>query len=81
MSTKIRASFECPLCGKNCFFDLEDANSNFSTNCVHCGELLLANDGEVYPFHQKLHEEDPRWPADGKGTGCLTMPRQNPEGS
>lgn len=42
-------------------------------DCRDCGTLciLVANPDGVWgrKFHQFMHEQDSRWPADGKGTG------------
>lgn len=54
-----------------------------TTDCRECGELLMipaeqfeGQDPDSYPynvhmplFHLYLHQQDPRWPADGGGTG------------
>lgn len=54
-----------------------------TTDCRVCDELLIipaeqfeGQDPDSYPlnvhmplFHLYLHEQDPRWPADGAGTG------------
>lgn len=56
-----------------------------TTDCPVCGELLIIDAGQfagkrldVKPFavhlplfHRYLHQQDPRWPADGAGTGYI----------
>lgn len=71
-TTTIRASAVCPVCEQVFFFD-GAVVSNCTSNCSHCGALLLIDDNVVYPFHEKLHKDDPRWPADGTGTGFITI--------
>jgi hypothetical protein len=66
----------CPKCQKSfrvpdCFTrgDCEGC----TMDCPHCQALLIMDKGIVKDFHQKLHDEDPRWPADGKGAGYLEL--------
>jgi len=33
----------------------------------------MVEDGVIYPLHEKLHEEDPRWPKDGHDTGVIEI--------
>lgn len=56
-----------------------------TTDCVVCDELLIipreqfeGQDPTGFPaevhaplFHKHLNQQDPRWPADGKGTGYV----------
>lgn len=56
-----------------------------STDCRVCDALLIipaeqfeGQDPDSFPanvhmplFHRYLHEQDERWPADGRGTGCV----------
>lgn len=56
-----------------------------TTDCNVCGELLIipreqfeGQDPDAYPFnvhaplfHKYLNQQDPRWPADGAGTGFV----------
>lgn len=65
---------KCPQCSQ--LFDIEidsiaEAES-CTLDCPHCNILLLCKGGELKPFHQTLHEQDPRWPADGGNTGFIT---------
>jgi hypothetical protein len=55
---------------------MEDVNG-CTTNCSHCGVLLLIEDGVAYNFNKKLHEKDSRWPIDGKDTGFLSIKEEN----
>jgi hypothetical protein len=45
----------------------------FTTDCPYCDGLIFIEDGVLYDFHKKLHEEDPRWPEDGMGTSYLSI--------
>lgn len=59
-----------------------------TTDCPQCGELLIIPapqfqgqrlDGfpaEVHAplFHRYLHQQDPRWPEGGAGTGYIEFP-------
>ncbi len=69
---KIRLGGKCPKCDKAFFFDEKELPKSFTTDC-DCGETLLIEDGVIYPFHEKMHQEDPRWPADGKNTGTIKI--------
>lgn len=63
------AVLTCPGCEKKfvvCVCNVTSATADCPNE--ECGMLLLIEDGKVYDFHKKLHERDPRWPADGKGT-------------
>lgn len=74
-SKPLRISGNCPKCEKAFFFDPQFnafSQVNASTDCNHCGALLLIQDGVVYPFHEKLHEDDARWPKDGAGTASIS---------
>jgi len=46
-SKPLRMSGTCISCGKNFFF-ADTENFNGTTNCSHCGELLLIRKGRVY---------------------------------
>lgn len=61
---------KCPICN-HVFKYTENLPETFTADCSSCGGLLLVENGTIYPFHQKLHSEDSRWPKDGKGAGCL----------
>lgn len=77
-SYSLQLSGQCPVCDKDFFFaDLEVPN-NITTNCSHCGALLLIEDGRTWLFNEKLHEEDARWLADGANTGSLTFGEKKP---
>lgn len=57
-----------------------------TTDCGVCGELLIIPAGQFMGqdlhavpfavhaplFHRYLNQQDPRWPADGAGTGYIT---------
>ena len=59
--------------------------SHASTDCAVCGELLMipgeqfeGQNLDAFPvnvhmplFHVYLNQQDPRWPADGAGTGSI----------
>lgn len=75
---KVMVGVKCPKC-QQAFF-LPDVKSvsevdNCSLSCSHenCRELILVRKGIAYSFHQYLHEQDPRWPANGSGTGHVTL--------
>lgn len=42
--------------------------ANGTANCGKCGMLLLIERGKAYNFHQYMHAQDKRWPADGANT-------------
>ena len=80
MTTKIdsfplRISSKCVSC-KTHFF-LNESYSSFeevgscTTDCPNCNTILLIKDNRTWPFHIKLHDEDPMWPKDGKDTDYL----------
>lgn len=60
---------KCPCCRTNVVVicDEEKLPRSFTTTCG-CGFTILYEEGQIFDFHKKLHEEDPRWPEDGKGT-------------
>ena len=72
----LRISGTCPICDVNIFFDeswsFEDVDK-MTTDCSNCGSLLIVKGKTVYPFHEKTHLEDPRWPKDGKGTDFVVI--------
>lgn len=73
----LRISGQCPVCDKDFFFD-SDIDSfaeigNCTTDCAHCGALLMIENFSIYPFHEKLNGEDPRWPKDGKNTSYISV--------
>ena len=66
----------CPEC-KSAFKvsaeAIEDA-IGCTTDCPECEALLVfADDGSVQDFHKWMHEQDDRWPVDGKGTDYIEM--------
>jgi hypothetical protein len=65
--------FICPCCDDILTIGCEASEipSHFTMDCDSCDSLLMAEDGVVYPFHEKMHESDKRWPADGAGTGSI----------
>ena len=64
----------CPACGKLCKRAGTAAAVNHSTlDCEHCGILLVIKDGRVYPFHEWMHSQDPRWPVDGTDTAYVEV--------
>ncbi len=67
-----RIEFLCPECNKK-FFTFWFPEKTGTIDCLHCEALLMFADGMTYPFHEYLHAQDPRWPKDGAGTGCLSM--------
>lgn len=73
---KVMVGLKCPKCQQAFFLpDIATiAEVNGSTmDCPHCQELILVRRGTAYRFHQYMHEQDPRWPADGSGTGHVTL--------
>ena len=73
---KVMVGFKCPKCQQPSFLPdiatVDEVNGS-TMYCTHCQELILVRRGTAYPFHQYMHEQDPRWPADGKGTGHVTL--------
>ncbi len=43
-------------------------DKSFICDCQGCGLLIGYEDGKLFDMHAKVHESDPRWPKDGKGT-------------
>lgn len=74
-SYPIRASFKCPCCDNNSFFheSMQLDEIHGTTDCGHCGAMLLIEDGIVYEFNEKMNAEDSRWPKDGKNTGYIEV--------
>ena len=74
-SFPLRISGKCTSCEKDFFFHEGKLTFNeineISTDCPHCDTLLLIRKNRVWPFHNKLHEENPKWPKDGQGTDFL----------
>ncbi len=75
---KVMVGLKCPKCQQAFFLpDIPTvAEVNGSTmDCPHesCQELIIVRKGVAYRFHQYMHEQDPRWPADGSGTGHVTL--------
>jgi hypothetical protein len=75
---KVMVGVKCPKCQQAFFLpDLKSVSDadNSTMNCAHeqCRELILVRKGTAYRFHQYMHEQDPRWPADGSGTGYVTL--------
>jgi hypothetical protein len=66
----------CPVCDYE--FSEEITNlikqENYcTTDCIGCSALLLIKDGKLYDFHKYLHEQDARWPKDGKDIGFIQI--------
>lgn len=74
--TKSGKFFKCRNCGKSfrvpCLRDQRQGDGS-TTDCPHCGELLIIKKGKTKKFHKWMHEADPRWPKDGEGTGCICL--------
>jgi hypothetical protein len=74
-SFPLRISGKCISCKEDFFFNETSETFNevndVSTDCPHCKALLLIRSNRVWSFHNKLHEENPKWPKDGKGTDFL----------
>jgi hypothetical protein len=58
----------CPNCRKSFKINVDVLPKSFTCDCVHCDSLLFFEDGKITDFHKTLHEQDSRWPADGKDT-------------
>jgi hypothetical protein len=69
MEAELELTVICPGCNKG-FTVFGDSGTG---DCPHCNLLVLIENDKIYDFHKKLHEEDPRWPADGKGTGYIEI--------
>ncbi len=52
-----------------------------TADCPHCGALLIIKGGKFLDFHEYLNREDPSWPKDGKGTGCIEIQAEVEHGS
>lgn len=65
--------FTCPNCSKGFKVFNDSGATDYSCDCPNCQSLLMIKDGEAWDFHKKLNEIDPRWPADGKDTGYVTL--------
>jgi len=63
----------CPVCDQEFEILVKDIPSTASLNCGKCGASLIIEEGVVYPFHEKLHEKDCRWPADGNNTDSVVI--------
>jgi DNA-directed RNA polymerase subunit RPC12/RpoP len=69
----------CPTCNQEFHFtDQTDAevfakDNGATCDCPYCGMLILLEDNQSKDFHKTLHQEDARWPADGKNTGYLEI--------
>lgn len=66
-------TFTCPICQQAFTLSRSEMPRSCTLDCPQCGGLLLYLHETLYDFHAKLHADDPRWPVDGKGTGCLTV--------
>lgn len=45
-----------------------------SCDCPNCDAALMVYPNQVVrDFHEVLHESDPRWPKDGKGTNVVDL--------
>lgn len=45
-----------------------------TADCPVCGALLIfVNEHYARLFHKYMHEQDPRWPIDGAGTGYVEV--------
>jgi len=68
--------FDCPNCGKGFgipgISDIAECEGA-TCDCPNCGDLLLFADGKIVDFHAHLNASDPRWPADGAGTGVINI--------
>ena len=72
----------CPNCGKEFGIEVDNEEEFWGScfECPRCDLELLANreTKTVKDFHRALHERDPHWPIDGRGTGFLDI---NSDGS
>jgi len=73
--TEIRIELKCPDCGfhSRLHTPLSGLSESFTADCLECNATLLVEGGLVYLLHEKLHEECPEWPKDGKGTGYIEL--------
>ena len=46
-------------------------NEGATLDCPSCNALLIIKNGRLSDFHKILHEEDERWPEDGKDTSYI----------
>lgn len=42
-------------------------------DCPYCDTLLIIKEGRLQEFHPWLHEQDSRWPKDGKDTDYIAV--------
>jgi hypothetical protein len=48
--------------------------ANCTTDCPHCGGLILIEDRKLYDFHKHLNETSGgMWPADGANTYSVAV--------
>ena len=73
MSEQKNKDFELKVSCPSCKKEFKIYGENGTGDCPHCNLLILMECGKIYDFHKKMHEEDSRWPADGKGTGYIEL--------
>jgi hypothetical protein len=59
-------TFTCPICQQAFALSRAEMPRSCTLDCPKCGGLLLYTQEQLFDF-AKLHADDPRWPADGKG--------------
>jgi endogenous inhibitor of DNA gyrase (YacG/DUF329 family) len=66
-------TLKCPMCQGDLTWDRSEKELvGATTDCPTCGaDLILVV--QAIDFHQWMHEQNPQWPADGKGTGKITL--------
>lgn len=64
----------CPCCKGSYEIEYTATDVESATaNCRLCGALLIFKSGVALDFHTYLHQSDPRWPKDGKGTHSVEV--------
>lgn len=67
---------QCPNCKLTFDFDDDDLLIELegcTCDCPHCGSLLIIKHTHCLDFHQYIHSQDNRWPANGQGTGFIEI--------
>ena len=60
-----------PCCGEEFKLDVQDRLGTI--DCETCGTELIFVKMELRRMHEYLHEQDSRWPKDGRGTAYIEI--------
>lgn len=63
----------CPICQKDFGVEMPEGLVDATMDCPHCCGVIRYYEGKFIDFHKSINENNPEWPADGKGTGSFDI--------